>query len=96
MEIMGVNFGSESKIDMIILKIFLKLKKSIKFVLTVLDTIKLKIAAYQGESFAFIRFVNNPLLFDSISTNNNTPPMPINDAHLGGFFIIQPYEKSLQ
>lgn len=81
---------------MFILKLFLKLKKSIKFVLTVIVALKLKLAAYQGESFAFIRFVNNPFLFDSISTNNNTPPMPINDAHLGGFFILKPHEKSLQ
>ena len=55
-ELLGVNFGSVSEIDMIILKIFLKLKKSIKFVLTVLAALKLKKAAYQGESFAFIWF----------------------------------------
>ena len=54
MELLGVNFEKVRKIDMIILKIFLKLKKSIKFVSTVLATLKLKIAAYQGESFAFI------------------------------------------
>jgi hypothetical protein len=32
------------------------IEKSINFVVTVLAALKLKIAAYQGESFAFIRF----------------------------------------
>ncbi len=30
---------------------------------------------------------NDVFLFDSNITYNNTPPMPLNDAHLGGFFI---------
>ena len=68
---------------MFILKLFLKLKKSIKFVVLFFD-LHIK------------RFAITPFLFDSDFTNNNTPPMPINDAHLGGFFILKPYEKSLQ
>ena len=68
---------------MFILKLFLKFKKSIKFVFIFFD-------------LQIIRFANKPFLFDSNFTNNNTPPMPINDAHLGGFFILKPYEKSLQ
>ncbi len=25
-----------------------------------------------------------------LETKNNTPPMPLNDAHLGGLFFLQP------
>lgn len=47
------------------------------FALTVLAT-RIRKDAYQGESFAFIGF----------SKNHNTPSMPINDAHLEGFFFL--------
>lgn len=53
---------------------FVASKKYSTFVLTVLATLKFERAAYQGESFAFIEFFN-------------TPPLPLQDAHLGGFFF---------
>jgi len=59
------------------LKIISDIKKSVAFVPTVLATLPIRTAS-QGESF------------DSKSslTQNNTPSMPLFDAHLGGFFML--------
>lgn len=35
-----------------------------------------------------IKLVCGALFFDSNFTNNNTPPMPLYDAHLGGFLFL--------
>jgi hypothetical protein len=35
-----------------------------------------------------IRTAYGSFLEDSNFTNNNTPPMPLNDAHLGGLFFL--------
>lgn len=50
-------------------------KKVAKFVLTVLATLPIRTAS-QGESFALITILKN------------TPPMPLSDAHLGGFLFL--------
>lgn len=49
------------------------------FVITVLATLQSSKTAYQGESFAFSTSVSE----------NNIPPMPLTDAHLGGFFFYK-------
>jgi hypothetical protein len=70
---------SNSKIFLqISLKKFTEFKKGITFAPTVLATLKSKKTAYQGESFAK----------DSLITYNNTPPMPLHEAHLGGFLFL--------
>jgi hypothetical protein len=55
--------------------IYTYFKKGITFVQTFLDlyTVRSKIRSSS---------------FESIFTNNNTPPMPIHDAHLGGFLFL--------
>lgn len=35
-----------------------------------------------------VRFASGSYFKDSLFTNNNTPPMPLHDAHLGGFFFL--------
>lgn len=50
--------------------------KSITFVPTVLATLLIR-TVFQGGSFAL-----------KFSTQDNTPPMPLSDAHLGGLFIL--------
>ncbi|MDF2450430.1 MAG: hypothetical protein K0R26_2934 [Bacteroidota bacterium] len=55
------------------LNIIANIKNSLTFVSTVLATLPIRTAS-QGESFAFITFLNTPLL-------------PINDAHFRGFFF---------
>ena len=39
-----------------------------------------------------VRSASGSFFFDSNFTNNNTPPMPLNDAHLGGFLFLYPYQ----
>lgn len=34
------------------------------------------------------RIAHGSFFFDSNFTNNNTPPMPLYDAHLGGFLFL--------
>lgn len=60
-----------------LLGLFVIQKKVAKFVLTVLATLPIRTAS-QGESFSFIKFL----------TQDNTPPMPLFDAHLGGFLFL--------
>jgi len=57
------------------LKMFTEFKKGITFVTTVpvLHT---------------VRSASGSFFFESIFTNNNTPPMPLHDAHLGGFLFL--------
>lgn len=50
--------------------------KSCTFEITVLATLPVR-SASQGESFAFNTFI----------LKNNTPPMPLKEAHSGGFFF---------
>lgn len=57
---------------------FTEFKKIFTFASTVLATLKFERAAYQGESFAK----------DNSLPNDNTPPMPLHDAHLGGFLFL--------
>lgn len=57
------------------LKMFTEFKKGVTFVSTV--PLLLPIRTAHGSFF-----------FDSIFTNNNTPPMPLHDAHLGGFLVL--------
>ncbi len=52
------------------------------FASTVLATLPTRTAS-QGESFVFKTF-------------SNTPPMPISEAHLGGFFFLRPCLNTLQ
>lgn len=61
---------------LVTLKTFGEFKKGINFVLTVLATLKSLKTAYQGESFAFIGDHNF----------TNSPPMPPDNAYLGGVF----------
>jgi len=35
-----------------------------------------------------IRTANGSFFKDSTFTNDNTPPMPLHDAHLGGFLFL--------
>jgi hypothetical protein len=35
-----------------------------------------------------VRSAYGSFLKDSTFTNNNTPPMPLHDAHLGGFLFL--------
>lgn len=58
-------------------KMYINLVNNLTFVLTVLATLPIRTAS-QGESFAL----------ESSKTNNNTPSMPLSDAHLGGFFFL--------
>ncbi len=37
-----------------------------------------------------VRSANGSLLKNSSQLNDNTPPMPLFDAHSGGFFILCP------
>lgn len=57
-----------------IYELFVIPQKGVIFVSTVLATLPIRTAS-QGESFALITIFKN------------TPPMPLNDAHLGGFFV---------
>lgn len=57
------------------LKMFTEFKKGITFALTV--PVLLPIRTAHGSFFK-----------DSTFTNNNTPPMPLHDAHLGGFLFL--------
>lgn len=57
------------------LKMFTEFKKDITFVLTVPVLLPIRLAC---RSF----------FFDSNFTNNNIPPMPLHDAHLGGFLFL--------
>lgn len=48
----------------------------------------------KSNTFEFRLFEWNPLIFHSyfslrrFTTKNNTPPMPLYDAHLGGFLFL--------
>jgi hypothetical protein len=57
------------------MNMYIVFKKGIKFVLSVLDLYT-------------VRSVFRSSFFESIFTNNNTPPMPLHDAHLGGFLFL--------
>lgn len=35
-----------------------------------------------------VRSASGSFFKDSTFTNNNTPPMPLHDAHLGGFLFL--------
>ena len=61
-----------------VLKMFTISKKSFMFASTLLATHKVEQIAYQGEPYAFTGFC----------PQNNTPPLPLFDAHLGGFFFL--------
>ena len=56
---------------------FVYIKYCITFAATVLAALQSLKTAYQGGSFAFYTSV----------FKNNIPPMPLSDAHLGGFFF---------
>jgi hypothetical protein len=58
---------------------FTEIKKGVTFVSTLLVLLLVRLAC--GSFF-----------FESYFTNNNTPPMPLHDAHLGGFLFEKPYE----
>lgn len=60
------------------IKSIAQIHNCVTFASTVLATHKSERIAYQGESFAFIGFNNQ----------NNTPSMPLCDAHLEGFFFL--------
>lgn len=55
-----------------------QLRNCVIFASIVLATHKSERIAYQGESFAFIGLYHQ----------NNTPSMPLCDAHLEGFFVF--------
>lgn len=57
------------------LKMFTEFKKGITFALTVPVLLPIRIA-------------HGSLLKKSTFTNDNTPPMPLHDAHLGGFLFL--------
>jgi hypothetical protein len=57
------------------LNMYIVFKKGITFVQSVLDLYTVR-PEFRSSSF------------ESIFTNNNTPPMPIHDAHLGGFLFF--------
>ncbi len=57
------------------LNMYIVFKKGITFVQSVLDLYTVR-PEFRSSSF------------ESIFTNNNTPPMPIHDAHLGGFLFL--------
>jgi len=54
---------------------FTEFKKGITFVHTILVSPRVKSAS-------------GYIFFDSTFTTNNTPPMPLCDAHLGGFLFL--------
>ena len=64
-----------NRIKNLTLKMFTEYKKGITFASTV--PVLLPIRTARGSFF-----------FDSNFTNNNTPPMPLHDAHLGGFLFL--------
>jgi hypothetical protein len=57
------------------LKKFIEFKKDITFVSTV-------------SALHTVISASGSFLIDSSFTNNNTPPMPLHDAHLGGFLFL--------
>lgn len=71
------NFKSlkDNRIKNLTLKMFTEFKKGITFAPTV-------------PALHTVRSASGLLFFESIFTNNNTPPMPLHDAHLGGFLFL--------
>ncbi len=57
------------------LNMYTDFKKGITFVQSVLDLYTVRPELRSSS-------------FESIFTNNNTPPMPLHDAHLGGFLFF--------
>ena len=57
------------------LKMFTEFKKGITFVSTV-------------PALHTVRSASGSFFSDSNFTNHNTPPMPLHDAHLGGFLFL--------
>jgi hypothetical protein len=69
------NILKTSNIKNLILKMFTELKKGV----TLAPTVPLLLPVRSAQGSFSIR---------SNFTNNNTPPMPLHDAHLGGFFFL--------
>lgn len=76
----NVSMANFKKLSFVLVKniaeLFVMPSKGITFVSTVLATLPIRTAS-QGGSFAL-----------KFSTQDNTPPMPLSDAHLGGLFIL--------
>lgn len=64
-----------TKVNKSQLKMCVHIKNTIMFV-----TPKVALLTQKANQFSFIYY--------SIFTNNNTPPMPLHDAHLGGFLFL--------
>lgn len=64
-----------NRIEKLSLKMYTVFKKGFTFVQTV-------------SALHTVRSANDWFFFESNFTNNNTPPMPLYDAHLGGFLFF--------